>query len=194
MATPTSLLLATPTPALLLFFAAPIHASFSKSLAALHATREPDGSPCAAIFLDVGSHSGGALFDFFQRLNCYETCGGNSTCRPENWSAQNCHFCGSANSARQCGWMWPWWLPRDVRRNYCAVAFEPNPAVSPRLHAKADEIPRLNPGVSVRVVNDTAVSVREGTAQFGVDTGAYDGRSSSLALSRTAPPKDSKDA
>ena len=58
---------------------------FSKELALLHNMRENDGSPCTALFIDVGSHSGGSLWDWFTRLNCYESCGGNSTCRPENW-------------------------------------------------------------------------------------------------------------
>ena len=75
-------------------------ASISKELAALHSVREPDGLPCSAVFLDVGSHVGNVVWDFFTRLNCYESCGGNSTCRPENWSSQSCKFCGSANAAR----------------------------------------------------------------------------------------------
>jgi len=161
--------------------------SFAKELAALHSVREPDGLPCNALFIDIGANIGMATWDFLQRLNCYESCGGNSTCRPENWSAQSCQFCNTANMNRQCGWMWPWWLPRDVRQRYCAVAFEPNPGVSSQLHARIESLRRLLPGVSVRVVNDTAVSVRDGEATFGIDTGAYEGRSSSLALSRVSP-------
>ena len=85
--------------------------------------------------------------------------------------------------------LWTGWLPRDVRQNYCAIAFEPNPHVSARLHARVEELRAAVPGISVRVVNDTAVSVRDGEAMFGLDTGAYEGRSSSLALSRTSPLK-----
>ena len=45
----------------------------------------------------------------------------------------------------------------------------------------------------MRVVNDTAMSVRDLTnVPFGIDQGAYEGRSSSLVLSRTSPAK--KDA
>ena len=160
----------------------------SKDLAALHSVSAIDGSPCTSIYLDVGSHSGGSLWDWFQRLNCYESCGGNSTCRPENWSAQNCKFCNSANADRQCGWMWPWWLPRDIRQGYCAIAFEPS-AASAKLSKRVDELRSLNPGLSIRIVNDTAVSNKDGEAAFGIDTGAYDGRSSSLALSRKSPLK-----
>lgn len=163
--------------------------SFSKDLAALHSTHETDGSPCTHLFLDVGSNEGGVTWDFFHQLNCYESCGGNSTCRPDNWSAQSCKFCNSANLGRQCGWMWPWWLPRDIRRGYCAIAFEPNSAVSSKLHSRMAGLRHALPGVSVRVVNDTAISVRDGEASFGIDTGVYAGRSSSLALSRTSPLK-----
>ena len=95
--------------------------SISKELAALHSVREPDGLPCSAVFLDVGSHVGNVVWDFFTRLNCYESCGGNSTCRPENWSSQSCKFCGSANAARQCGWMWPCELLDGIERLYLCM-------------------------------------------------------------------------
>ena len=69
------------------------------------------------------------------------------------------------------------------------VSFEPNLAVAPKLHARIDELRAALPGTTLRVVNDTAVSVREGVSPFGIDSGAYDGRASSLMLSRTAPLK-----
>jgi len=169
---------------------AALAASFSKDLAALHGVHDITGKPCDAVFLDIGSHTGGTLWDFFMRQNCYEVCGGDASCRPENWSSGSCRFCNSANMARQCGWFLPWWLPRDIRRTYCAVAFEPSPVVADRLRTRVDDLRRQLPGVSVRVLNDTAVSVREGMASFGVDSGAYEGRASSLALSRKAPLKD----
>ena len=159
-------------------------------LARLHSLNATDGLPCDKLFLDIGAHTGNFIFDFFTRANCYgDSCGGSAACQPGNWSAASCTFCGSANLARQCGWMFPWWLPLSVRRGYCAVAFEPNPNVADRLRAKVAELQKAVPGVSVRVVTGTAVSVRDGDARFGLDEGEYEGRSSSLALSRTSPRK-----
>jgi hypothetical protein len=145
------------------------------------------GQPCANMFIDVGSHTGGSLWNFYNQRNCYEVCGGDATCQPGNWSSTSCKFCNTANMARQCGWMWPWWLPLEVRQKYCGVAFEPNPNSAAKLEAKVAELRARVPGISVRVYNDTAVSVRDGEAPFGIDEGAYEGRSSSLVLSRLAP-------
>ena len=164
------------------------YSSYSTELGRAHSINATRPESCAGVYIDVGAHQGGTLWDFYMRPNCYEVCGGDRTCRPGNWSVASCTFCSAANSARQCAWMYPWWLPLSVRRTYCGIAFEPNPNVATKLSARVEELRAAVPGLSLRVV-DMAVSVREGEAQFGIDEGAYEGRASSLALSRKSPRK-----
>ena len=140
---------------------------------------------CENIFIDVGANSGDSMAKWYSQISCYEncmerrnfkhlwqdpclpaneTCGKDASCE----AVKNTCFCQS-QLQKGCGWEWPYWFPRAVRRSYCGIAFEPNPALSDKLHHRARELKRSGAAPKIKVFNGTALSVRDGYAQFGVD-------------------------
>lgn len=155
---------------------------------------------CSHLFLDIGANVGDSLTKFFTQPNCYENCherrDGPQACRPARetcplkngrWMgdcpiANETCFCFSQAKANRCGWEWPYWMTLGVRQQYCAEAFEPNPALASQLKRTAHQLVSrgLSPHVVVR--NGTALSTRDGVAPFGIDVNFTTG--SSLVLDK----------
>ena len=132
---------------------------------------------CENIFIDVGANSGDSMAKWYSQISCYEncmerrnfkhlwqdpclpaneTCGKDASCE----AVKNTCFCQS-QLQKGCGWEWPYWFPRAVRRSYCGIAFEPNPTLSDKLHHRARELKRSGAAPKIKVFNGTALSVRD---------------------------------
>jgi len=145
---------------------------------------------CDKLFIDVGANKGDSLVKFYQQPNCYENCNtrgvtasgrpclaAKDTCGYRNgkWygdcaTANETCFCMGMAKANRCGWEWPYWMPLAVRQEYCAEAFEPNPALAHELHRQAHRLVARGAAPHIRVRNGTAWSMRDGFQPFGIDT------------------------
>jgi FkbM family methyltransferase len=120
---------------------------------------------CAGTFVDVGANVGDTLTSWYNDPSCAVA---PRELRP---------------IGVKCDWRWPWWLPLNVRRRWCAEAFEANPKFTTRLLRTAERLEKRH-GIRVNVHAQTALSVRDGNATFGLDT--LHGTGSSLQLHRHA--------
>ena len=142
---------------------------------------------CTHVFIDVGANVGDSIAKWYTQTNCYEdclerrnykhqwqgpclpaneTCGKDASCD----AVKDTCYCSTNIRRHGCGWEWPFWFPLAVRRKYCAIAFEPNPLLAERLHAKAKELKKSGAAPHIKVLNGTALSINDGVARFGVDT------------------------
>ena len=130
---------------------------------------EPPSPPaaCSGLFIDVGANSGSSLNSWYEQEGCEDL----KLRMGEAWP-------GIKRSA--CAWEWPPWLPLNLRRRYCAEAFEPNPRLSQRLLETARRLERAH-GVSIAVYNGTAFSTTTGSALLRLDR-TKGGLGSSLLL------------
>ena len=120
---------------------------------------------CAGTFVDVGANVGDTLTSWYNEPSCAL---GFRKMRP---------------NGVKCDWRWPWWLPLHVRRQWCAEAFEANPRFTNRLLRTKERL-QTRHGIRINVHARTALSTRNGSATFGIDT--LFGTGSSLQLHRHA--------
>ena len=157
---------------------------------------------CPNVFIDVGANTGDSLRKFFHQPNCYEVChhpakrsrsanaSGGRGCKSANETCASTGTCANANTTcfcdryigSRCGYEWPYWLPVRQRSEYCAEAFEANPALMDALHATAHVLVRSGRARRIRIHNTTAFASRDGHSSFGID--ATDSTGSSLVLSK----------
>jgi len=134
-----------------------------------HMLLRPPSPPaaCIGLFIDVGANSGSSLHSWYEQEGCEDL----KVRMGEAWP-------GIKRSA--CAWEWPPWLPLNLRRRYCAEAFEPNPRFSQRLLETARRLEHAH-GVSIAVYNGTAFSTTTGSALLRLDR-TKGGLGSSLLL------------
>ena len=161
---------------------------------------------CERLFIDVGANAGDSLGKFYTEPSCYEHCNERRTypngvsCKPAaetcglqngQWlgecsTANETCFCHSQAKANKCGWEWPYWMPLAARRQYCAVAFEPNPSLVGPLQSRANDLVRTGAAPHIRVRGGIAWSTRDGVATFGIDNSTF---GSSLVLDKKSMDK-----
>ena len=164
---------------------------------------------CERLFIDVGANAGDSLGKFYTEPSCYEHCNERRTypngvsCKPAaetcglqngQWlgecsTANETCFCHSQAKANKCGWEWPYWMPLAARRQYCAVAFEPNPSLVGPLQSRANDLVRAGAAPHIRVRGGIAWSTRDGVATFGIDNSTF---GSSLVLDKKSMDKFGK--
>lgn len=120
---------------------------------------------CAGIFVDAGANKGDTLLSWYNDASC--------AIAPKKLLPKSA----------TCDWRWPWWLPLDVRRQWCAEAFEANPQYNSRLLRMKERLEDRF-GIQINVHFKTAFSTKNGNAVFGLDT--VHGTGSSLQLHRRA--------
>lgn len=130
--------------------------------------RAAPGTSCTHYFVDAGANTGDSLAEWYRQPTC--------------WSATGVRYPLHLPLHPQCFYAWPPSLQIERRRQYCAVALEPNQRHWEALQGVAQEV-RVSYGRNVTLRPD-AFFIREGTARFGVDTVGKDGVGSSLELQR----------
>jgi len=127
---------------------------------------------CAGVFLDAGANRGDTLFSWYRVPACVDGPRLKNTLPPPK-------------PGDPCDWKWPWWLPLETRRTWCAESYEANANFTRPLRQAAAVLRAELPAVaSIAVHTSTAVGVRDGVALLGVD--AVHGVGSSLQLQRRA--------
>lgn len=121
---------------------------------------------CIGTFVDAGANVGDTLLSWYSDPSC--------AVAPRRLLPKGI----------RCAWQWPWWLPLDARKQWCAEAFEPNPQHTHHLlHTKDLLEKRVGPRINVHV--KTALSTKTTkNATFGLDL--LHGTGSSLQLHRHA--------
>ena len=120
---------------------------------------------CAGTFIDAGANNGDTLLSWYNDASC--------ALAPKRLLPKS----------EPCDWRWPWWLPLDVRRQWCAEVFEPNPQYGKSLRRIKEHLQKRL-GIQINVHFQTAFSTKNGNATFGLDT--VHGTGSSLQLHRHA--------
>ena len=135
----------------------------ARDASAAASSAEP-ANACLGNYIDVGANDGTSVLDFYRRQSC-----STAPNQLRDIKKSNCY------------WAWPWWLPLEKRRQFCAHVFEPNPRYATKLRGIASGLERqLN--VSIQVHSPVALSTEDGEAPFGIDNATMKGVGSSLVL------------
>jgi FkbM family methyltransferase len=132
-------------------------------------------SRCAGYFVDAGANNGDSFAMWYDVGGCWSATG-------VPFQTEIFSYRGEMAESAMCTPYWPDALPIELRRQYCSVVYEPNPAHYDGLLARAKQL-RRRYGSNVTVLT-SAFSDQNGVADFGLDTIGKDSVGSSLELSR----------
>jgi hypothetical protein len=113
--------------------------------------RSPPG--CTHYYVDTGANTGDSVIRWYQQPSCVYA---------------GIRFPVYLRQDPPCYFLWPPWLQIENRRQYCAVAFEPNPRHWDSLQRTASKM-QTSFGSNVTLSN-SAFSNESAEASFGIDT------------------------
>lgn len=122
---------------------------------------------CTHFYVDTGANTGDSLVSWYEHPSCFHA---------------GVRFPIYMRQAPPCYYLWPPWLQIESRRQYCAVAFEPNPRHWDSLQRTASKM--LSSFGSNVTLSNSAFSNQSAVASFGIDTIHGGSVGSSLELQR----------